>query len=196
MAHHVYHTEGIILGGSYSGEANKVVRVLTKELGLIVGVAQGARLIRSKLRYSLTDYTHGTFALVRGKNIWRVTNASGYNNLTKLFSGEREKFLMCARVLSLVDRLVQGEDKNQELYDIVALGIDFLSKSPLEIHDILNAERIMVLKVLHSLGYCKHVQGLREFIEKPLTGERMSAMQHVKKEAVKEINDAIRESQL
>ena len=47
--HHIYHTEGIILGSRNFGEAGKYYYLLTRDLGLVYASAQGVRKMSSKL---------------------------------------------------------------------------------------------------------------------------------------------------
>jgi recombinational DNA repair protein (RecF pathway) len=76
----IHRTEGYVLKSSSQGEANRRIDLLTKELGLIRGTAQGVRYLKSKLRYSLTDFARVDIALVRGKDTWRTLQ----NTMTSL----------------------------------------------------------------------------------------------------------------
>ena len=75
MLHHIYHTEGFVLSGQSVGEANKYFRIFTKDFGMVGAMAQGIRLLQSKLRYSLQDYSYSKISLVRGKQVWRIVGA-------------------------------------------------------------------------------------------------------------------------
>ncbi len=82
--HHIYHTEGIILGSKAYGEAGKCYYIFTKDLGMIFASAQGVRKISSKLRYVLQDFSYIKLDLVRGKDFWRLTSASKTNALESI----------------------------------------------------------------------------------------------------------------
>jgi DNA repair protein RecO len=129
MAHHVYQTEGIVLGGIRTGEANKQLALFTKELGLVSAAAQGIRLLKSKLRYSLQEYTVGSFALVRGKNVWRITSAQSSSNLHTSLQDRQNAFLAIARILSLIERLVRGEERHPELFATVLSGTEYIQNN-------------------------------------------------------------------
>ena len=62
--HHIYHTEGIILGSRNFGEAGKYYYIFTRDLGMITAGAQGVRKMSSKLRFVLQD-----FAAAAGKTV-------------------------------------------------------------------------------------------------------------------------------
>jgi recombinational DNA repair protein (RecF pathway) len=136
MSYAIYSTRGFILGSVPSGEASRVYSVYTEDFGLIRAKAQSVRLLSSKLRYNLDDYSFGTFSLVRGKEVWRVTGAD-------MISQSSEKTLR-ARILSLIRRLVNGEERNDELWKAL-VGLTDAKTS---------ADETKVLShILSSLGY-------------------------------------------
>jgi len=79
--HHIYHTEGIILGNKNYGEAGKYYSVFTRDLGMIYASAQGVRKMSSKLRFILQDFSCIKMDFVRGKDFWRITSASKTNRI-------------------------------------------------------------------------------------------------------------------
>ncbi|MCE9517782.1 recombination protein O N-terminal domain-containing protein, partial [Candidatus Nomurabacteria bacterium] len=74
--HHIYHTKSFVIGSYNRGEANKILVLYTREMGLVRAVAQGIRLNKSKLRFGLQDFSYASVDLVRGRDIWRVTSGS------------------------------------------------------------------------------------------------------------------------
>jgi DNA repair protein RecO (recombination protein O) len=56
--HHIYHTEGFILSSRNVGEANKILTIYTREIGFVKALAQGVRLVKSKLRFALHDFSY------------------------------------------------------------------------------------------------------------------------------------------
>jgi len=193
MAYHVYHTEAIVLGSAPRGEANKRINLFTKELGLIGAVAQGVRLEKSKLRYSLEPFSLGIYAVVRGKNTWRVTDAEISRNVFYDLKENREVSILVAKILSLAERLLPGEEKNQELFNIIKEGIEFLYTSKT---DLTSVEYIIVFKMLINLGYGGHAVKLEQFVKTPLSYELIAKVPEFRQELLTEINRSIRESQL
>ena len=57
MSHYRYKTEAFILGSISTGEANRFIDIFTKELGRIRATARSVREERSKLRFSLQDFS-------------------------------------------------------------------------------------------------------------------------------------------
>jgi recombinational DNA repair protein (RecF pathway) len=162
MSYAVYTTRGFIVGSAPSGEASKSYSIYTEDFGLIHARAQGVRLLVSKLRYNLDDYAFGSFSLVRGKEFWRLTGAD-----TRTLP--REHILVGARVLGLVKRLVQGEEKNEKLFAALLR----LSEG--------GADEVGILSgVLSALGYLD---------EAALAGK-------TDRERIAAINKALKETQL
>ena len=82
--HHIYHTEGIILESRNFDEAGKYYFIFTRDFGMILASAQGVRKISSKLRFVLQDFAYLKIDLVKGKDFWKVTNASKTNMLESI----------------------------------------------------------------------------------------------------------------
>jgi len=148
--HHIYHTEGIILGSRNFGEAGKYYYLLTRELGLVVASASGVRKHSSKLRFILQDFNYLNFDLVRGKDFWRLTSAlttGKLENLTKNF----ETFKIVGNIARLLRRLLPGEEANEALFD--SLIQDLASLESAAAGEIQNIEVVAVLRILRNLGY-------------------------------------------
>ncbi len=161
MSYAVYSTRGFILGSTPTGEASKIYLIYTEDFGLVRARAQSVRLLVSKLRYNLEDYSFGTFSLVRGRELWRLTGAE--RDLPESLS------LVRARVLNLVKRLVQGEEKNEKLFKIL------LSVTKKEMR-----EPLILAYILEALGYLdvKKLSGASE------------------KEIIQVVNKALKETHL
>ena len=87
--HHIYHTEGIILGSKNYGEAGKYYSIFTRDLGMIYASAQGVRKMSSKLRFILQDFSYVKVDLVQGRDFWRVTSASKTNKLEEISKNKK-----------------------------------------------------------------------------------------------------------
>ncbi len=106
MSHHIYHTEGIVLSGHNTGEANKYVAVFTREMGLIRATVQSIRKSTSKLRYSLQNYSLARVDFVRGRDVWRITSAMPMSLFDTALK-DPQKARLVARVVMLLERLCQ-----------------------------------------------------------------------------------------
>ncbi len=187
MSYAVYSTRGFILGSAPTGEASKIYHIYTEDFGLILAKAQSVRLVTSKLRYNLEEYSFATFSLVRGKEIWRLTGAG-----EKLHNPRLNR--VYARVLNLVRRLVQGEEKNPRLFSALLFMMQGIESESLE--DIQAFESLVLIHVMSSLGYIDALSLVgMERSRKPSIAD-LDVVKSKKKEIISEINKALKESQL
>lgn len=197
MAHHIYTTEGIVLGGVTFGESNAFFHIFTRELGLVVASARSVRAVQSKLRYGLQDFSISTVSLVRGKHEWKVTNVVAQENIFYTHTTRPSTLAVCAHTLALIKKLVAGEEKNETLFDIVRTAFVFFSHETLSSAELRSAECVLMLRIVDNLGYLNPSSSLRRFVEtSQWTRELVGEMEPYCREAVREINASIKESQL
>ena len=190
--HHIYTTPAIIVKSSALGEANKIYFLLTEDLGFIRATAQGVRFSKSKLKGHLRDFSLINVSLVKGKEFWRITNAETESRLS--LKDDLGKISVIKNIFSLILRLVHGEEKNENLFYAVRNLHDFLFSND-EKH-LKNAEAITVLRVLHHLGYLRKNAETEKFLDLQLSPDILELFEGVKKGAIKEINEALKETHL
>ncbi|MES2416438.1 MAG: DNA repair protein RecO [Patescibacteria group bacterium] len=195
MSHHIYHTEGFILGSHSYGEANKYYAILTKDLGLINASAQSVRKLSSKLRFVLTDFSFVKIDLVKGREFWRLTTASKTNKFETI-TKTHESLKMLSNVSRLLKRLMPEQEKNLPLFEDVLGGISILEKSIEKKENLDNAEMILVLRILYHLGYFSSESKLGHLILSPWESEVLNEVQSHKNLILKEINNALNETQM
>jgi len=194
MANLSYKTKAFVLGSLPRGEANRVFILLTPDLGLIYAHGQGVRLEKSKLRFSLEDFSLVEVILVHGKTGWRITNASSLLSVSVYV--EKKTLKIIARATSLVRKLVVGEDTNYQLYTIWDETMKILIEKNHTETELSRIEIVWVLKILFSLGYIDG-EKLQNIISSPIEmiGES-SEVDDLRSEAISQINRAIESSQL
>ena len=165
MSFHIYTTKGIVLSERPIREADRIYSIMTRDLGLVRAAAIGVRKENSKLRGNLEPFSLSMISFVKGKDYWRLTSAEFIQNIPSI--------PMIARPLALIEKLVQGEAPNPELFDAVEKSI----LSP-ELYDEM-FETNLVSKILFHLGYLKE-----------------SDMALGKKSLIKAINAGLRASHL
>jgi DNA repair protein RecO (recombination protein O) len=160
--HKIFATQGLVLGKRGVGEANTLVSILTRELGLVRAKATSAREGRSKLRYGLETLTMARFSLVRGKHEWKLT---GVDDIThELSRAPRDRRSRAAKIAKLLLRLIHGEERVPALYAAVAGGLAAIARAKTD-EDAEALETVLVLRVLAHLGYLPQTQALSQFIE-------------------------------
>ncbi len=193
--HHIYHTEGIVLGARNRGEANKLLSVYTLEHGLIYAAAQGIRLSKSKLRFALQDLSYAKVDLVRGRDIWRVTSATPISTFAFARSN-RESLSLMLRISKLIERLCNGEEGNAEVFSDILQAFVRLDDPVIQTETREALELHLVLRILHQLGYIGDSADLASYLGGGFEDRHPQDVLSDKKSIVLAINRALRESQL
>lgn len=200
MSHHIYQTEGFVIEAVPVDESNKLFTLFTKDLGLIHASAQGIRLLKSKLRYSLQELSFSSIAVVRGKEIWRITSA---RKLISLFDKRLPIPVrkMMARVLLFVKRLMPEEGKNEEIFNVLSMLSGFLfAHRDVFVNNPKSSETVEVLtklRILKILGYGTNNTALQPFVaELSFSEEIVEQFQNLLADAQTEISRALEESHL
>lgn len=197
MSHHIYHTPGFILSSSPFGEANRSFRIFTKDLGFLAASAQGVRYLKSKLRYSLHEFSFCELSLVRGREFWRVIGAVKQDDLFEVFRNNPEMFAVFGRVFSLLLRLLSGEEKNEKLFEYLEEAVLFARAKKCSAELVRNFEYILVLRILSSLGYLGSSPDAISFVESPFWSDGLLVkMNSCMPSILGKINQSLRESQL
>lgn len=199
----IHTTPGFIIGSRPSGEAGKVISMLTRDLGLIHASAQGIRLERSKLRPFVQDYSFGIFSFVRGKELWRLTSAQEHPDIKKYRDDVKEAQAMMARIASLLERLLRGEQAHPELFDCIVGTSCFLTdhsvprEKALDVEALQTLESLTVIRILYRLGYIGDAADLdRYIISMDIDMATLNALKGKRKAMNEHINKALRESHL
>src|SRR3989344_983557 len=192
--HHIYHTEGIILGSRNYGEAGKCFYIFARELGLVYASAQGVRKLSSKLRYPLQDFSYINLDLVRGKDFWRVTTASKTGELEDILEN-KDALRIFANLAKLLRRLLAGEEKNEALFFDLIRGLRVLENAK-GIEELRNGEVLLVLRVLYHLGYIGSKEHSQSVVTSPLEKDLVFEVSKNRAKILRQINQALRETHL
>jgi len=192
--HHIYHTEGIILGSKNFGEAERYYFIFTRDLGMIYASAQGVRKLSSKLRFVLQDFSYVKIDLVRGKDFWRITSASKTNKLDNI-SKNSETLRIFMNIGKLLQRLLSGEEVNSELFSDLLNGLVILEKAKNK-EDLQNIEVIIVLRILNNLGYIGNDESLKNIIKSPFEENLMFEVGKNRLKILSKINKTLMETHL
>ncbi|MHB1118206.1 MAG: DNA repair protein RecO [Minisyncoccota bacterium] len=195
MAHHIYHTRGIILGSVPIGESNRFYKIFTEELGLIGASAQAVRREESKLRYALQDFSLIYVDLVRGKEVWRITSA-GEGAFFPAVKGDITRLKLFARMSALLTRLIHGEGKEDVLFRDLLAALDFLEHTAIPASLVLSFETLAALRILSWLGYIDPDQ-YEHFLEPGVWSVALlEDFEKVRKNIIPMVNEALHASQL
>jgi DNA repair protein RecO len=148
--YHVYTTTGIILASYPRGDSARHYRILTCDMGLVGATAQGVRLLKSKLRYSLQDLSQIEVSMVRGKQGWHITSAVCQKSF---YSPSRERQQAVMRVVNLFTRLLAVESPDPKLFTLLRDGLELLSSASFTPSLAQAVEGLLVYRILHQEGY-------------------------------------------
>jgi DNA repair protein RecO len=177
------------------GEANKMLAIYTREMGLVWAAVQGIRLHKSKLRFTLQDFSYVNVDLVRGKELWRVTSAKHISSFPFARSNTNS-LLLINRVSKLLERLCNGESPSENIFDDFVQALYLLddenilpaSKEALELH--------LVLRILNNLGYIGESDILSKYLSSSFAESKIESLLRERQSIISHINKALNESQL
>ncbi len=196
MSHHIYHTTAYVLEVRNVGERNKSVWLFTRDLGLVIASVQGVRDMKSKLRYSLNEFSCIKASLVRGKEVWRLINTEPIDNYYFALRERPETLKVVARLFSLLKRLLAGEEAHPDLFLLVENALAYSKNTNIDTQEN-QLEILTVLRILHSLGYVEGDKGLGALLDSSeIDSLHMDEVLVQKKHVLETINKALRESQL
>lgn len=186
--HHVYTTPAFVVSSAPYGEAGKSLLLFSRDFGMIWATAQGIRLHQSKLRHHVQDYSFSYVSVVRGREMWRLTGAVEFKQYTKPSK-------LYVRILGILKRLLPGEEKNEKLFDVIEKFHEFLEKG--EGGDKEFIEILTMLRILDCLGYVREKTPFESvLLTTDFDSSALDLIKQHKTYAVKEINNALKESQL
>ncbi len=191
---HVYNTHAFVLRSFSIGENNKKLILLSRNFGVMRVNAQAVRKIESKLRPMIQDYSRADFSVVKGNNGWRLINSANSENLRSDL--DKEQNVVVAKIFSLIDRMIPEEDGDEKIFEVVEEFVDFLKVNKSNEETLVGLEILTVLKILSNLGYLENKNNFLDLVNRDYSLESISYILQHKKECVRVVNQAIKESHL
>lgn len=198
MAYTKVHTEGIVIKAHDVGEADRLFGIFTRDLGLVYARARGVRNLRSLQRPALQPLSLVDISFVRSKAGWRITNVASARSFFTETADDKAKRRFITRILTLLRRLVTGEETNRELFATVRVSFDFLLRETLSADELQTLEVLTVLRMFSFLGYLKQKDEWADLLKDTatLSRELLAGLKPHRRHAVAEINKALHETQL
>jgi DNA repair protein RecO len=197
--YHIYRTKAIVIAEKSIKDDDKYLFLLTKDFGLIRASALGIRKNLSKLKFALQVFSIADISLVRGKSGYRITNAQIEKNVFYV-DNSKDFIKSLSQVFNLLQRLIQGEEFNPEIYNHTESVIYYFIKEfkSFYIQKAQDLEIILVSKILYELGYFDKTQQIKAFIEEKINENHFKYLEKEanRKKLVSEINKAIKNSHL
>ena len=143
-----YRSEAIVLRRKNFGEADRLLTLLTPELGKVRVVAKGVRKLRSRKAGHLELFNCAKLLLARGRDLDIVTQAETVSAYRPL----REDLLRGAYAsyaVELLDRFTPEAQENRELYALLRQALRWFAESP----DLALTARYYELHLLGLAGF-------------------------------------------
>lgn len=195
--YHKHTTEAFVLSVLSSGEKNNFITLFTREFGMIRAKAQSVRVIDSKLRYALQEYSYIEVSLVKGKDVWRITNALPVYNIYFELKEKPDIFMVIARVFLLLRRLMPEEGCEALIFSDLEKLANNSKTIPYSKQNTETIEWLIVLRILCFLGYC-HKENFGDLCNEELEWPPvyLNELSSYKDSAIYSINEALKASHL
>lgn len=119
-----YKTHGIIIKKTNSGEADKVLTIVTPNYGKIQCIARGSRKPKSKLNGHLDLFNLSDFNLVHGKGYDVITGCMTIQSFKRVKNALDQTARMYSAA-ELLNRLVLTSQKDEKIYFLLKEYLEF-----------------------------------------------------------------------
>jgi DNA repair protein RecO (recombination protein O) len=110
--------EAVIISHRNYGEADRILRVFTPELGKTTILAKGVRKSGSRKGPHIEPFTHSALVLAKGQNFWILTQADTIQIFSNI-SGDLYRTGLAAYILELADRLTVDDLPDSSLFRLI-----------------------------------------------------------------------------
>jgi recombinational DNA repair protein (RecF pathway) len=200
VAYRIYTTDSFVIKNSPSKDMDASLLLFTEQFGLLYAAAKSARAGMSKLKASLQTTNFSSISMVKGREVWRVTNAKKYIALyDKRISPELRSLFV--RLLGHVARFCPKEALEAEIFaDLKSIAaFIFLEHTTLQLPEHIEAcEQWLLLRLLYNLGYIQETQQIKNMLRDNIGHESLTylATEPISLEVKKMIEYAILQSHL
>ena len=149
-----YKTEGIIIGRTNYGEADRILTIMTAEHGKIRAIAKGVRKIKSRSGGHVELFGNVEFMMANGRGLDVMTSArlTWYpHNL----SSQYDQLGLAYLFGSMINKLVDENEPHIEVYQLLLASFKALDTTGVEVE----LELWFKLRLLDALGYRPQLDG-------------------------------------
>lgn len=165
-------TTGIIIKEVYTGEADKIVTIFTRNLGKIAGSAKGARRPRSRLIAGTQLFSYSDFVLFKGKEIYSINSCDVIESFYNIRNSV-EKLTAAAHMTDIINDIAQENQPSIEVLKLFLNSLHMISNSNKPILQIIS---IFEIRLLSILGYAPWVNGCTSCGNKEINNMSFSFM--------------------
>lgn len=141
------HTKAIVLGRLNFGEADRIVRILSPELGKLSGIAKGVRRVKSKLAGGLELLSENNLVLIAGKSeLYTVRSARHTTTWSKIVQ-DFTRLHHAYDMLQFLDKVL-SDGGGQDTYPILYQALEHLNFASVHPDVLLLWYYLQILQVL------------------------------------------------
>lgn len=148
-------TQGLVLRATKTGEADRVLVLLTPEHGVISAIAKGSLRMKSKLFSATGLFCYSEFTLFEGKNLYQVDSAM----IKQVFWGIHEQVEQMALAMYLSEFATVLSPTGEESKEILNLLLNTFYISGKNKHPLIILKAIFELRALSLTGYLPALTG-------------------------------------
>lgn len=151
-------TNGVIIKEVNTGEADKVVTILTKSHGKVSGYAKGARRPKSPLVAGSQFLCYSDFVFYKGKDIYNISSCDVVEAFYEI-RNDIVKLTYSAHMADIIYDVIQEEQPAGRVLQLFLNSLYMLAKTDKNPELI---SRIFEIRILSILGYAPYVRGCTE----------------------------------
>jgi len=148
----LYRTEGIVLKHRNLGEADKILTIITRNVGKVRAVASGVKRPRNRLTGGTQLFTYSDFLIFRGKNLDRISQCEIKHSFRKIRE-DLYKFAYASYIAELTSEFVMEGESNPHLFFLLLKTLYNLEKED----DVELITCMFETKLLLISGLCPHI---------------------------------------
>ncbi|HEX8473694.1 MAG TPA: DNA repair protein RecO [Pyrinomonadaceae bacterium] len=141
-------TEAIVLRTYRLAEADKIVSCLTKDVGLVRGVARGARRLKNRFGASLEPFTHIslTYFEKEGRELVSVRSAEILRSHFEL-ARNAETVAALEYLCELASEFAPPHEPNEKLFRMVRACLEAIAEAPDQLPSFVRYYEIWILRL-------------------------------------------------
>ncbi len=143
-----YKTRGIVLRHTPIGEADRVLTLLTSDLGKVRAVARGVRRVKSKLAGHVEPFTYVSVSISYGRTLDVISEAQTIRSFGRL----RENLLLISEAVylsELADAFSNEQEPTPEIFHLLIECLDALESTD----DTTRLIRWFEIQLLDATGF-------------------------------------------
>lgn len=147
---------GLVISQTNYNEADRIIRIFTKQAGIITVIVKGARKYKSHQAAASQLLSLGSFNLVKGRNMYTLRGASCDTTFFKI-SESIEKLALCQYFFDLTYSLLSDENPDEEVFSLLLNSVYILANKDRPLKNIKAAFEVRLCALCGEellLGEC------------------------------------------